>query len=177
LAIYVTHLSLLETASRKLSCKLSRLTSHLKKLISSPNPFVAIRAARQLPGRKTMTVNWPDKRHEFRFQLLGNFEGYNFAIGAHKVTVDPIDISRGGLGVFVDTPLNQDEEVEVKIHFPDSRPPVMLHVRFCTSEHDVATMKTRTRCGLELSDKDKRRGIDLIALLSGTPNLRLSCAS
>ncbi len=124
-----------------------------------------------------MTMNWSDKRREFRFLLKGSFDGFNFAIGAHNVAAEPIDISRSGLGVIVDTHLNHDEEVDLKIHFPDSRPPVTLHVRFRTSERDATTMKARTRCGLELSDKDKRRGIDLIALLSGTPKLRLLCAS
>lgn len=124
-----------------------------------------------------MSMNWSDKRREFRFQLKGTFDGFKFAIGAHSFSVEPIDISRSGLGVILDTHLTQDEEVELKIHFPDTRPPVTLHVRFRTSERDAATLNSRTRCGLELSDKDKRRGIDLIALLSGTPKLRLLCAS
>jgi|GEM_PF-3036648 len=124
-----------------------------------------------------MTINWNDKRREFRFQLKGSFDGFKFAIGTHNFAVEPIDISRSGLGVIVDTHLTPDEEFDLKIHFPDERPPVTLHVRFRTSERDAYSMNARTRCGLELSDKDKRRGIDLIALLSGTPKLRLLCAS
>lgn len=123
-----------------------------------------------------MTTNWSDKRREFRFQLKGKFDGFKFAIGAHSFAVEPIDISRSGLGVILDASIQQDEDVELKIHFPDSRPPVTLLVRFRTSERDAATMKARTRCGLELSDKDKRRGVDLIAMLSGSSRLRLLAA-
>lgn len=124
-----------------------------------------------------MSINWSDKRREFRFQLKGSFDGYKFAIGSHNFAVEPIDISRSGLGVILDTHIAPEEEVELKIHFPDQRPPVTLQVRFRMSERDAHSMNPRTRCGLELSDKDKRRGIDLIALLSGTPKLRLLCAS
>lgn len=120
-----------------------------------------------------MTTNWADKRKEFRFQLKGSFEGYRFALGSHHVEAKPLDISRNGLGVMVDQLVEKDTEMELKIHFPDDRPPVTLQVRFRVCEQ----VQGRMRYGLELSDKDKRRGIDLISMLSGTPKLRLSCAS
>ncbi len=123
-----------------------------------------------------MHNNWADKRREFRFQLKGSFEGFKFSVGAHCVEAEPIDISRTGLGLIIDRYMEKEEEVELKIHFPDEHPPVTLHVRFRMSERDAESLQARTRCGLELSEKDKRRGIDLIKLLSGKPKLRLLCA-
>lgn len=78
--------------------------------------------------------------------------------------------------MLVDGTWHSDDYKELKIVFPDARPSVTLQVRFRVQERDADTMQARTRCGLELSDRDKNRGIDLIALFSGVPTLRLLCA-
>lgn len=116
-----------------------------------------------------MIKNILDKRSEFRFQLNSKLDRYIFAIGVHYVAVEPTDVSRNGMGLILDTHLDSDKEVNLKILSPDWRHPIILHVRFRISERDAASMLVRTRCGVELSDRDKKRGIDLVALLRG-PN-------
>lgn len=121
-----------------------------------------------------MIKNFLDKRSEFRFHLNGKLEGYIFTIGVHYVAVEPTDVSRSGMGLILDTHLDNDQEVDLTILSPDWRAPITLHVRFRIPERDATSMLARTRCGVELSERDKKRGIDLIALLSDT-KLRLRC--
>ncbi len=115
-----------------------------------------------------MIKNVLDKRSEFRFQLNSKLDRYIFAIGVHYVAVEPTDVSRNGMGLILDTHLENDKEVTLKVLSPDWRHPIILHVRFRISERDATNMLVRTRCGVELSDKDKNRGIDLVALLRGS---------
>ena len=62
-----------------------------------------------------MGLNWIDKRREFRFQLKGTFQDVCFALGSKKVSVEPIDISRSGIGLLVDGTWHSDDYKELKI--------------------------------------------------------------
>ncbi len=121
-----------------------------------------------------MVVSWTDKRREFRFQLKGNFSNSGFILGQSRVNVEPIDISRTGIGLIVDASwCRQSPERVISLEIADPLSPILLVVRFHAEEREAHTLKARTRSGLELSERDKHRGIDLISLLSREPYLSL----
>jgi hypothetical protein len=121
-----------------------------------------------------MVVSWTDKRREFRFQLKGSFSRSDFIVGQSRVHAEPIDISRTGLGLIIDARWNpQGSERIMSLEIPDQLSPILLVLRYHAEEREAPALRPRTRCGLELSERDKHRGVDLISLLSREPFLSL----
>ncbi len=120
-----------------------------------------------------MSLNWTDKRREFRFLLKGSFSRMGFRLGSNRVMAVPIDISRTGLGLLVDTTWHPESNRGLSLEFGEAHAPIMLIFRFVAQELEGDDERAWTRCGLELSEMDKHRGIDLIALLSREPHLSL----
>lgn len=120
----------------------------------------------------------PDKqRLEHRFQLKGAFNNAFFALGSRTVAVEPLDVSRHGLGLLIDDTWDYDDIAAMQVVFLENHPPITLEVRYKQPERDARGLRARTRCGFELSDMDKRRGIDLVNLLQSTNSaLQLICA-
>ncbi len=118
-----------------------------------------------------------DLRQEHRFQLRGAFNNAFFALGSRTVAVEPLDVSRNGLGLLIDDAWEYDDIASLHIIFLENQAPITLELRYKRHERNSRGLHARTRCGLELSEDDKRRGIDLIQLLQSTNSaLQLICA-
>ncbi len=114
-----------------------------------------------------------ERRKESRVELKGPFHHMLFTVGTSWISPDAFDASSEGLGLII--PRDQSPESlqeHLRISFDDDRPTVTLVLRFSQECRNAEGKIQHYRCGFELSESDRRRGINLIHLMRGSVDMR-----
>lgn len=112
-----------------------------------------------------LTREGTNERRESRYALGGIFDRNYFTLGSMTVKALPIDISAHGLGLLIDAAWQHEDIRSLRLMFLDDTPPIDLEVRYKFVENKSRGLRAQTRCGLELSEAARLRGINLIEVL------------
>ncbi len=118
-----------------------------------------------------------ERRRELRFCLAGRFDGFRFYTQHTELEPLPVDVSRSGLAVLIPPGFEEEHLQELHLTTEDIDASVTLKLRSSFRVAQEGQSVPQLRCGYELSEKDRQRGIDLLALVHNARHLKVRICS